>query len=233
MKYNVLKGKKISDFDDLLSICIGKSLSNQLLFSKMFVFKSKWSLDFDRGLIYFHDINKSFSMEIIGTELLDTSTWLWAWADSSIPTNLSKKSKKLRDIGIKYDIDVLKKDGFILNGNMSGKNISLIATILDEENVVYYRGAFPGGYIYMYIGGLSEKVFEQLSAVESLILFNQVSHKYNINDRLMVQSFFELNDNVLGVKKDNIIGIYNMKSQLIVKFLNNKIVDMKIKKRIN
>src|SRR3569833_275888 len=59
----------------------------------------RWELDQANGLIswYFPDRTATAPAQIIGTWLPASSSWLWGWANNSIPPELARDSHAVRD----------------------------------------------------------------------------------------------------------------------------------------
>jgi hypothetical protein len=59
----------------------------------------RWELDQTNGLIHWHfaDRTATASAQIIGTWLPASTSWLWAWANNSIPPELARDSRAVRD----------------------------------------------------------------------------------------------------------------------------------------
>jgi hypothetical protein len=59
----------------------------------------RWELDQTNGLLtwYFPDRTATAPAQIIGTWLPATRSWLWAWANNSIPPALTRDSRAVRD----------------------------------------------------------------------------------------------------------------------------------------
>jgi len=59
----------------------------------------RWELDQTNGLInwYFRDRTASAPAQIIGTWMPAANAWLWAWANNSIPPELARDSRAVRE----------------------------------------------------------------------------------------------------------------------------------------
>jgi hypothetical protein len=59
----------------------------------------RWELDATNGLLtwYFPDRTATAAAQIIGTWLPASTSWLWAWANNSIPPELARDSRAVRD----------------------------------------------------------------------------------------------------------------------------------------
>jgi len=59
----------------------------------------RWALDPTNCLLtwYFPDRTASAQAQIIGTWLPASTTWLWAWANNSVPPELARDSRAVRD----------------------------------------------------------------------------------------------------------------------------------------
>src|SRR5579863_4634799 len=62
-----------------------------------------WFYDFDRGTLTFMDKNKAprvvASIRVVGTTSKAAGTWLWSWANESIPREMSEAMSRVRSFG--------------------------------------------------------------------------------------------------------------------------------------
>ncbi|MEV6843047.1 DUF6882 domain-containing protein [Actinoplanes sp. NPDC051411] len=59
----------------------------------------RWELDQTNGLLvwYFADRTATAAAQVIGTWLPVSKSWLWAWANNSVPPELARDSRTVRD----------------------------------------------------------------------------------------------------------------------------------------
>src|SRR5882762_3034047 len=62
----------------------------------------KWEYDLDRGTLAFTQdgVPKVLaSIQVIGTTSVSGGTWMWGWANESLPPNVTKQLAKVREFG--------------------------------------------------------------------------------------------------------------------------------------
>ena len=91
----------------------------------------------------------SYQMQVLGTEAHDANTWLWAWANESVPENVRAAARRLNQLGEERGIPELVTDEFNLE-QADGHTLAMIASgVLDARG--YYRGPYGGGAAFLLI----------------------------------------------------------------------------------
>lgn len=110
----------------------------------------QWSLDMSQGDLVFTFANgvvATCPAQIIGS--LDTSdgSWLWGWANPSIPDELKRDSLRIREYGEKHQIDRLTEAEWQGSEEDAWQMAALACTLCEAQGV--YRG--PAGTALVFI----------------------------------------------------------------------------------
>ncbi|RYX83007.1 hypothetical protein EON83_16535 [bacterium] len=112
-----------------------------------------WSADLDAGTLAFGEQGSpdsvlEFDIQVLGSAAEGSATWMWAWANPSIPDNLSLASTLLRD---KVAIPEFATQEFPINFDSADEH-RIAMTCGGYLNAdAYYRGPFPGGAAFFLI----------------------------------------------------------------------------------
>jgi hypothetical protein len=99
----------MSTFDELLTRYVGRGWDQQVCFAKHLDYQlHAWVYDVTRGELGLPG-RRTYRAQILGTESAESKTWLWAWANPSIPTALTEASLQLREIGTSASIAELTR----------------------------------------------------------------------------------------------------------------------------
>lgn len=214
-----------SNWYELLSACIGRSMLLQKRLLRLLVQDSKWQVDFDSGKIYFDE--REFDMQFIGSESFSSSTWLWGYENiNGFNERLLELANKAREFGQKFGLSAFSTPRFELDENFNGHTISMVLCIaLDEQN--YYRIEYEGGAAY--VAFRSNVVFEEpVLANELLSVVNECLSTYELDHKIFVKGlllscdmkFSEspneivVNKNELSFKFDELNRLINISSKL-------------------
>jgi uncharacterized protein DUF6882 len=72
----------------------------------------RWDYDFERGTLIFSQDGVPrvlATIQVIGTTSISGETWMWGWANESLPPNVRKAAAKVRAFGEVENIVELKK----------------------------------------------------------------------------------------------------------------------------
>lgn len=69
----------------------------------------RWSVDFSRGTFSFHFGRRTITspVEVIGSYSVAGSSWLWGWANGSLPEGVVGASRRVHEFGHANDIEAL------------------------------------------------------------------------------------------------------------------------------
>jgi hypothetical protein len=112
----------------------------------------RWELNQDNGNLIFTFPDKTVTCEaqIIGSFNKTEGTWLWAWANPTVATNLTRASQQLRDYGNQHKYDKLRLAKWKATENEAWEMVAL-ATLLCEAQGAY-RGPAGDTYVFMTFG---------------------------------------------------------------------------------
>jgi hypothetical protein len=110
----------------------------------------QWSLDLSQGdLIFtFNDgIVATCPAQIVGSLESTDGSWLWAWANPSIPESLQRDSLRVRDYGQQRQIARLTSEEWACTEEEAWRMAALACKLCDAQGV--YRA--PAGTAYVFI----------------------------------------------------------------------------------
>jgi hypothetical protein len=110
--------------------------------------EADWLLDQDAGTITFGE--KACSAQVLGTESQADSSWLWAWANPSVPPALTKNAAAMRTYGETHSIAAFTSPQVDLRESLSGETLAMIASELSGADA-YYRGPYEGGAVFVMV----------------------------------------------------------------------------------
>jgi hypothetical protein len=101
----------------------------------------RWELDQTNGLIvwYFPDRTATAAAQVIGTWLPASRSWLWAWANNSVPPELARDSRAVRDWAEEHGHRSLTVPKVEANKDKAATMAALAVRITGATG--FYRGA--------------------------------------------------------------------------------------------
>lgn len=109
--------------------------------------EADWLLDQDAGTITFGG-GEPWPAQVLGTESDADASWLWAWANPSVPAALTSDARAVMAYGASNGIDQFGEAKVKTGGILSGETFAMIAAgLLDADG--YYRGPFDGGAVFV------------------------------------------------------------------------------------
>lgn len=122
------------------------ALDNQLHLEDL-VGEADWLLDQGAGTITFGG-EKAFPAQVLGTRADSSRTWLWAWANPSVPEHVTSDARVIRAYGEQHGIEEFTRAELPLTETVSGEALALIASQLTDADA-YYRGPYEGGAVFV------------------------------------------------------------------------------------
>jgi hypothetical protein len=174
-------------FQDYLTEHIGSSCARQLALAN-FLGEGDWGVDIEEG-VFTYTPDKSFPLQLLGTESHNDNTWLWAWANtqSNIPTKLLRTVNEIRGHGETDGLMLFTTRSFRLD-NVSGHGISMVCSGL-AGGKCYYRGPYDGGALFFLLEDVPASVLTPVPAERAITVINEVISQFELNHRRMVESF--------------------------------------------
>lgn len=106
-----------------------------------------WILDQDQGLLLLGD-DLVLPAQILGSVSDRSRTWLWAWANPSVETSLTKHARRAQEIGTERSIEVLT-DPQVNLGSIPDVPLLVLAVTGALGADAYYPCPYPGGAAYL------------------------------------------------------------------------------------
>jgi len=110
----------------------------------------RWSLDLSKGdLLFTFDkgIVATCAAQIVGTLDSSDGSWLWAWANPSIPESLQRDSLRVREYGQQHQIARLTSAEWFCTEEEAWRMAALACKLCETQGV--YRG--PAGTAFVFI----------------------------------------------------------------------------------
>jgi hypothetical protein len=135
-------------FTDLFEEAIASSFDKQLAFCDL-IGHANWSVSLSDGQIVFGG-QRSYAIQIIGSESAIDHTWLWGWANtaSNIPPVLLRDALQLQSKGQELGVYELTTALLPLSADIDGHHLSSIASTLCQADA-YYRCLYDGGALFV------------------------------------------------------------------------------------
>lgn len=118
-----------------------------------------WSVSQDTGQIAFTDKKRgvvaSAPVQIIGTYNTEDSTWLWAWANSSMDAALVKDAQKLKTYGAEKGYGMLSTAKMKCDEMTAWKLAALACMVCGQQGA--YRGPAGTTMVFVTFGTVAMK----------------------------------------------------------------------------
>ncbi|MCC6905971.1 MAG: hypothetical protein IT326_09025 [Anaerolineae bacterium] len=138
-------------FDSLFLAHIAASYDKQVYLHDSLGDNHRWQFDLTEGILTFNS-RLSFAAQVLGTESLESHTWMWGWANeaSGIPPHLLEAALKMRALGEREHIRAFTASQMLLDGHISGYRFAVSACGVTQANC-FYRAEYDGGALYLLI----------------------------------------------------------------------------------
>ena len=214
-KLNLFIGNyHIKEFKDLLSVCIGKSIINQNILNQ-YIKDKEIALDINEGLLFIE--SDKYKISFIGDEKKD-KTFIYADANYDYKDETILDIVKVLELGEKYKIKELEDPKQEIKEEKNGETISMISSILLNENGCYYKLEKDNRIIYFYVKDFNSEEFNKnLSVQKFASVVKKCITNYDLNQELLVESIASIYN--LEVSREdnkiNLIFFNNIKCEVI------------------
>ncbi|MBE6152718.1 MAG: hypothetical protein E7166_00630 [Firmicutes bacterium] len=220
--YNeIIEKYHIQNYMDLLSVCLGQGKARQKKFIEYLGDNADkdFSVDVPNAKLTIGSL--TFDIEFIGSSSQSDGTWLWADANRSFMKEHTQTVKQLYSIGKKYNIKEFLEAKSQLSTEITAHNMSKIACILLSNNLCYYAGTDSGITLSMFVKNLPSSIYEPIDTIKFNTIVLECISSYNINHKLFVQSFLEMNKCIVSFEDNKTIGTWENGNKYIVEFDEN------------
>lgn len=102
--------------------------------------EKRWGFDMDLGQLtwVFPDCTIAAQAQILGTHNGSDDTWLWSWANPSIPEALTMVASKIRAFGEEHELDLLTEDSNEMNSEAPWDIVAMASYL--RKGCAVYRG---------------------------------------------------------------------------------------------
>ncbi len=115
--------------------------------------KTGWGFDLNTGVLAFrrpHEAPLQLSVEVLGSESEDSNTWLWSWANHSVPPTLTASALQLRQLGDAQGILEFSQAELGITPEINPQRICLVAVGVLHASC-FFRAPYPRGALYLLI----------------------------------------------------------------------------------
>ncbi len=116
----------------------------------------RWDYDFEHGTLTFSkdDIPRVVAhIRVVGTTSQSSGTWLWSWANSSLPAEVTDEMLRVRAFGEKENLPELVEPSATDDEYLGWAMTAITARVLDSKGA--YRCPGKDGFIYLVYTDLS------------------------------------------------------------------------------
>jgi len=127
----------------------------------------RWDYGFDRGTLTFSQDGVPkvrASIQVIGTTSISGKTWMWGWANESLPPNVTKTVARVRAFGAAENIAELKEEELPDDKYLGWGLTAVAAKVLGAKGA--YRCPGKNGFVYVAYSSIEFAKSELELAVE-------------------------------------------------------------------
>ncbi len=117
----------------------------------------RWDYDLDAGNLVFSDggVAKVIaSIQVVGSTSNMSHTWLWAWANESLPPNVTEQAREVRQFGIAEGLSRLTEPQLADDEFLGWEMTAIAARIVGAKGA--YRCPADNGFMYVVYKDIDE-----------------------------------------------------------------------------
>ncbi|TFC07985.1 DUF6882 domain-containing protein [Cryobacterium mannosilyticum] len=109
----------------------------------------RWSADLAGGTISFEFPDRVITgeVELLGSYVLSAGTWLWGWANESVPESATGASRKVRAIATRPGLELLAEAKLQMPAEVADDLANIAVGIGGLDG--WYRGPSTTQYVYL------------------------------------------------------------------------------------
>lgn len=176
----------VTPFQKLFCEHVGAAFARQVVFSTFLGDRNR-SLTLSTGKVRIGD-DMEFPIQLLGSEVHDNKTWLWAWANRHIdpaPQSMAAVNG-LRRIGKEQGIDEFSEPSFSLDV-ADGHKIAMVASGI--HGCCYSREPCNGGAAFFLVTDVPDSLLAPIPPEGVITIILEVISQFEIDHRLMARSF--------------------------------------------
>jgi hypothetical protein len=111
----------------------------------------RWDLDLDKGALIFSGPGHAklvVSIDVAGTTSAKSQTWMWSWANPSLPPAVSMAANKVRRFGESEDVEELRAAHVVCDEDLGWIMTAVMARIIGACGG-YRCPRSAGGFVYV------------------------------------------------------------------------------------
>ena len=187
-------GVNMSDWDQVLSACLGKMYTAQHAFLDLVRGEEGWYIDFEKGALTLG--KQEFRVQFLGSESYASNSWLWGWENiNNFPNSVLGQAQIARTYGQTWGLEPLMYPQCELNGTFNGHNFSMVVCGALAEDRCYYRCPTAGGQGAAFVA-LCDMPKELFAPVDGITFINSVSQciqQFYLDHKIFVEAFLRWN----------------------------------------
>jgi hypothetical protein len=203
-----------NDFEELLSVCIGKVYSNQIEFQEYLGNYQRWNVDITKGELLIDD--KKFDVSFIGTTSKSDGKWFNADLERIPEEHLRALLDAYKNIE-KYGLSELLPKKIRLADLHTDHSLAIIYTALSGKNTCYFKGSGDVS-LFMVFNELPEALVKSVDANKFANRIISIVKTFDVKHRLLIKSFAISNGNNFAEEGDSIVVKFGSESSLTFKF---------------
>lgn len=197
-----------SDWLQVFSACLGKVMTIQQACGEQVVKGQNWSVDFKSEIISFGESN--YPIQFIGSESNLSNTWKWGWDNiNGFNEKMLNLANNVKDMGSKWGLEPLYIEGFEIDENFNGHNLSIVACGISKINYCYYRIPHEGGSIFVGFSGVSDSVFSSVDLQKFITISMECIQQFEIDHKIFIESYLIWNGTQYKWENQTIIAHFN------------------------
>ncbi len=209
-----------SDWNQIFSASVAPIITVQNACARFVVKDRNWSVNFNEGLLSFG--SDSYPVQLIGTESSIKDTWLWGWENiNGFDEKIIGFSNVIKNIGEEWNFEAFTKSEFDITDTFNGHNIAMVATFVTRNKYCYYRGPHSNGAVLLAFSGAPKEVFKPIESIEFTQIILDIIQKYNVNHKILVESFLMWNGTSYEWVDNNIIAHFNQDLCIMFEHVND------------
>lgn len=207
--FDIFKYVDKSNWFQVFSACLGKMAVIQWRCEEYIISEGKWSVDLAKGMIFFGD--RSFPLQVIGSEGSATNSWQWAYKNiNNFDNHLLELAREVEKIGNDWDLSPLYVSDFELDEVFNGETLSIVACGISKSYYCFYRATTQKGSVYLAFANAPKYVFAPVEIGEFAQITASCLENYHVDHKVFVESFLLWNKTPYEVHKDSIVAHFDV-----------------------
>lgn len=181
-----------SDWNQVLSACIGRSMIIQENGRGCVVKGRGWHLDFKDGAVFFGE--SQYPARFLGTESKKSSSFMWAWNNiNQLEDHMLTTANEAKAYGEKWNLKELCTPQLELSPTVNGQTLAMVACTLSSEACFFYRAPHYDGAIFVSVEDLPKEIYQRISIGRFASLTAECFELYPVDHKIFIESTLQWN----------------------------------------